>query len=386
VGGGREVEEQLRARGNELRLVNGQAMELFWEEARRKALGQYEEEMAGGEGGRDEEVKEEGEGEEEGSNLPPGVYLPKKVQLRAAQAQARMLARFAERTNKFQGEAQQPLHVFTLKAEAAAVLARLEKRNSERLKSFCEGVKDELVRGVEGGVGRMGEVFDEEKLEEGLEVASMTIVKGGRGEGRGGGKEKVTVQEAFMLTVGRAVRATEEGKAVARALGEDIGALQAQARLGLAAKLQRVLEEPLMEVCKKIIEAKCATNVYTSVGRFGKDVHRECGHFVRKHEVGRKLSKRMMASVIDQFIDTELNSCREAIGREERRLRFWRKITWGVGGVLALLAYARYSDRGYGGGGFLQRPQERRELGGRVPLALPSGGRPPPFNPFAAGR
>ena len=141
-----------------------------------------------------------------------------------------------------------------------------------------------------------------------------------------------------------------------------------------------------MEVCKKIIEAKCAAKVYTSVSRFRKDVQRECGHFVRKHEVGRKLSKRMMASVIDQFIDTELKPYREAIGREERRLRFWRKVTWGVGGVLALLAYARYSDRGYGGGGFLQRPQERRGLGGRVPLALPPGGRPPPFNPFAAGR
>jgi hypothetical protein len=374
---GREVGEQLRARGNELRLANRQALEVFLEEARREALGQYEEEMeeGGGEG-------EEEEGEEKGSLLPPGVYLPKKMQLWHAQAQARILARFAETTNKFQGEKQQPLHVTTLKADAAAVLARLEKRNSERLKSFCEGVKDGLVRGVEGAVGRLGEMFDEDKLEEGLREAGMITVKGGRG----GGKERVTVEEAFTQKVGRAVRATEEGKAVARALVEEIGALQTQARRGLAAKLQRVLEEPLMEVCLKIIEAKAAAKVYTSVKRFKKDVHRECGHFVRKHEVGRRLSKRMVASVIDHFIDTELRPCGEAIGREERRLRFWRKVTWGVGGVLALLAYVRYSDRGYGGGGFLQRPQERRELGGRVPLALPPAGRPPPFNPFAAGR
>ena len=378
----REVGEKLKARGNELRLANGRALESFLEGARKEALVRYEEEME--EGGREGEVEEEKEvKEEETVFLPPGVYLPKSVQLRHAQAETRMLARFAETTKMLQGEKQLPLHVTTLKAEASSVRARLEKRNRERLRAFCGGIKEELVRGVERGMGRLGEVFDEETLEEGLREASLVMIKGGRE----GGREKVGVEEAFTQRVGRAVRATEEGKAVARALVEDVNALEAQVRRGLAVKLQRVLEEPLTEVCQKIIEAKCAGKVYTSVGKFRKDVHRECGYFVRKHEVGRRLSKRMVASVIDQFIDTQLRPCRDAIGREERRLRFWRKVTWGVGGVLALLAYVRYSDRGYGGRGFLQRPQERRELGGRrMPLELPPGGRPPPFNPFAAGR
>lgn len=377
----REVGEKLKARDNELRLANGLALESFLERARREALVRYEEEME--EGGREDEVKEEGEVEEEsGVSLPPGVFLPGRVQLLHAHAETRMLARFAETTKKFRGEKQLPLHMTALRVEAESVRAGLDKRNSERLRAFCAGVKEELVRGVERGMGRLGEIFDEEALEEGLREASLVTIKGGRG----GGAIKLGVDEAFTQRVGRAVRATEEGKAVARALVEDVRALQAQVRNGLAVKLQSVLEEPLTEVCQKIIEAKCAGKVYKSVGRFRKDVHRECGYFVRKHEVGRKLSKRMVASVIDQFIDTQLQPCRDAIGREERRQRFWRKVTWGVGGMLALLAYARFSDKGYGGGGFLQRPQERRVMGGRrVPLELPPGGRPPPLNPFAAG-
>lgn len=348
---GKELRERLTAAGNTLRLQNKEALEAFLEEKRFEALAQYKREL-------DNKIKAPS-AEGASLSLPPHVHPPDCLQLFHAEAHARMLARFAEATQAFQGEKDHDLHVTKIKAEAAAVLAAAHKANSQKLRAFCEGVKEELVRGVAVAVGRLAEVFDEDKLEEGLRQATAAR------------------EEEYTRRVGPSVRKTEEGRAVAQLLSEELAGIQEGARKGLADKLRRVLEEPLIDVCKKIIVARCDALSYSSVSRFRKDVHKECGGWARKHEIGKKLSKRMLAHVLDQFIESELRPCRDAIAKEERRLRFWRKVTWGVGGALALFAYLRYKDLGPGGGGgYLQRPGER----GR----REQGARPPPINPWAA--
>jgi hypothetical protein len=49
-------------------------------------------------------------------------------------------------------------------------------------------------------------------------------------------------------------------------------------------------------------QAKCESGAYKSVASFERDVEKQCSHFVRKHEVGRKLSKRMLKQVRIHFV------------------------------------------------------------------------------------
>jgi hypothetical protein len=373
----KDLEGQLRAKGNEERLTNREALQQRLEGSRKEAVGRYEARMEG----RGPAPGTEGEGGKEGGKeggllpLPPGVYLPHTLQERHGRLANEAVAGFLNDTRMFEKEGSHSLHVHALKAEIQQVFQRRQARNCEEVGSFCLRVKEGLRREVEERVERLDDVFDELELEEGLRAAAMAGL-GDKGEGgREGGGEgvKVGVGEAYDRLVGPGVRATEEGKKMARSLEEDVVGLQNQARGKLARKLRRVLEEPLMDVCKRIVEARCAGSAYASVRGFRRDVHRECGHFVRKHDVGGKLSARMVQQVIDQFIDMELGACLETVGKEERRLRFWRKVTWGVGGALALLAYMKYQTGTVQGGGFLPRPQERERP--RPPSPLPAGGK-----------
>lgn len=121
-----------------------------------------------------------------------------------------------------------------------------------------------------------------------------------------------------------------------------------------------------VQVCKRIIEAKCPQ--YTSVSAFTKDTMKECAYFVRKHEIGRRLSDRMMTHVITQFIETDLRECRDLVAGEEAWQGFWRKVTVGVGAVLALAAYFKYQE--------LTQPQQGRQrpyavINGHVNPRLP---------------
>lgn len=105
----------------------------------------------------------------------------------------------------------------------------------------------------------------------------------------------------------------------------------------------------LVPTLNKRNQAKCDSGAYRSVKSFERDVERQCAHFVRKHEVGRKLSKAMLKRVLAQFIESDLAACRAAIAREERRVNFWRKVTLAGCGMLGKLC-ERFGWRGEAGG------------------------------------
>ena len=177
--------------------------------------------------------------------------------------------------------------------------------------------------------------LDEEALEKGLAAAAHAATP-----------------EALAARIGPALlRHTPEGQAAARALAAGVAAVRHDARMALAEKIRRVLEEPLSDVCKRIIDvrvlclcfffgggvvlivlrgddwrggqsdssntqsvisqskdenrpkqAKCESGAYHSVASFERDVEKQCAHFVRKHEVGRKLSKAMLKNVRAFFL------------------------------------------------------------------------------------
>lgn len=156
----------------------------------------------------------------------------------------------------------------------ACRLAVVKKENSERIRAACSRRRQEAVAAVAGKVASLSEnVFDEEELEKGLAEAAK--------EADGLGLEHL--------------RGTEEYAAAAKQLAAEVAEVQQRARVVLAERIRRVLQEPLHEVCRRIMEAKCPT--YTSVSAFTRDTKKECSYFVRKHEIGRRLSERMMNQV-----------------------------------------------------------------------------------------
>jgi hypothetical protein len=218
-------------------------------------------------------------------------------------------------------------------AEAEEVLTGAKAANSRRTAAFCDAQVAELLAAVGAQVNKRGEllmdiylsfpkpvllptytqvtrlsagVLDEEALEKGLTTAAHTATP-----------------EALAARIGPALlRHTPEGQAAARALVAGVSAVREDARMALAEKIRRVLEEPLSDVCKRIIDvrsvvlviwggqfratnlrqskrkqAKCESGAYRSVASFERDVEKQCAHFVRKHEVGRKLSKAMLKNV-----------------------------------------------------------------------------------------
>jgi hypothetical protein len=122
--------------------------------------------------------------------------------------------------------------------DIAAALGELKKRNGERIRAACTVHKAELMTGVGGEVARLSGVFDEDELETGLAAATRNVL------------------EQFAARAG-GLRSAEQCVEVEGELKREVRALQERARAVLAEKIKRVLKEPLTEICKRIIEARC---------------------------------------------------------------------------------------------------------------------------------
>lgn len=62
--------------------------------------------------------------------------------------------------------------------------------------------------------------------------------------------------DAYAQRVGPALGRTPEGAAAEKGLREGVEAVQTKARVALADKIRRVLEEPLSDVCRRIIDVR----------------------------------------------------------------------------------------------------------------------------------
>ena len=100
----------------------------------------------------------------------------------------------------------------------------------------------------------------------------------------------VVPMEEFSGKVG-VLGGTRECQAVQEEMRVDVQRLRERAQASLAEKIKRVLQEPLNDICKEIIVAKC--DKFQALSEFQRETIKECTKWIRKHEIGVKLSKEM---------------------------------------------------------------------------------------------
>ena len=305
----KELSARVKAECNTIRLKNAEALEGFFDHVRGEAVQTYKMEL-------DKRVNN------------ADFHLPEKLVEFHKECLPLGLGVLEEGAKNFKGEKALELHEAKARLQMGDVFEAVRQGNSVKIRGFCHQASIDVAAGITTEITRLGEILDEQDLEAGLANA-----KGG--------------MEVYRRKVGGYAK-TDECMAVEKELLASVEVMQDTARRQLAEKIKRVLREPLNEICKRVIESKCST--YGYVKAFTADVHKECGYFVRRHEVGAKLSNRMLARVIDQFIVSDLTECKFIVEIEEKKRNFYRHIMIGVSAVIAIPAFF----------GYLQGPQPAR--------------------------
>jgi len=291
----KELAARVQADCNAIRLKNAEVLDGFFVKLREEAVEEYREEL-------------------KKKVATADFHLPAKLTQFHKECLPVGLEVMNEGAIHFKGEKALDLHEAKARMQMEDVYESIRQANSVKIRGFCHQASTDVAAGITVEIGRLGEILDEQDLEVGLARARADV-------------------EVYRRKVGEYLK-TEECQVVEKDLWASVEVMQDTARRQLADKIKRVLREPLNDICKRVIESKCST--YYSIKAFTTDVHKECGYFVRRHEVGAKLSSRMLARVIDQFIQSDLGDCKSMVELEERKRSFYRRFIFGVTAAIAV--------------------------------------------------